>query len=84
MPLRLLRIASVVAQFSRDARQAITRPSQSPSAMMRSTTSIGAPDSTDSAVNRLAVSPRIAKRFTVESLSLPTRLSATISGRAPA
>ncbi len=40
-----------------------------------------APGEYREAVGLLAVSPRtIAKRFTVESLSLPTRLSAAISG----
>jgi hypothetical protein len=45
---------------------------------------IGAPDSTDNAVNKLAVSRRIANRLTVESLSLPLRLSDMISGLAAA
>src|SRR3954454_10694113 len=46
--------------------------------------SIGAADSTDNAVNRLAVSRRIANRLTVESLSFPLRLSDMISGLAAA
>src|SRR3954471_2416728 len=81
-PPRLLRMVRVVCQFSREARHAMTSPSQSSSLTTRSMISSGAPESTDSAVNKLAVSPRIAKRFTVESLSLPMRLRTTISGLA--
>ena len=71
-------IDSAVCQSSRAARQATIKPSQLFSSISGSIASIAAPESTDNEAMTLVASRRMAKRLTVESLSLPELFSATI------